>query len=132
MLRTCTCIHAAHMCLCSCCRTLVFMLRVCACVHVLYVCLCSCFVRVLVFVLCTRACFHVACTCACVHVACMCACVHVMYACLCTRACVRVVYVCLCSCCGALVFMLQLGLGSRQRWWNVCVQTYMHHKKVFT
>ena len=64
--------------LCPCCvRVLVFMLRTCACVHVAYVCLCSCCVRVLVFML--R-------TCACVHVA----------------------YVCLCSCCvRALVFMLR-------------------------
>ena len=88
-----------RMCLCSCCRTLVFMLRTCAYVHVAEVCLCPCCVRAPVFMLRTRACVHVAerlCSCcgrALMFTLRMCACVHV-------------VYVRLSSCCGrALVFM---------------------------
>ena len=55
-----------YVCLCSCCiRVLVFMLHTCACVHVAYVCLCSCCIRVLVFMLHTCACVHVAYVCLC-------------------------------------------------------------------
>ena len=58
-LDVCGCVHAAYMCLCSCCRTSVFMLWACACVHAVYVRLCSRCGCVLVFMLCMCDCVHV-------------------------------------------------------------------------